>query len=127
MGSFFSKKEIPKLEFNSRSEAFTYMLAYMLEERGAEPMEAAQKANEFAELFAMNLGIPATVEPPVQGVEKYLQMAEKISDYCDRHPKAVEMVAGAATFLAGLVAGKQISEPTAPVPKIEPIDFNNID
>lgn len=115
------------LQFTSRAEAYAYMLAYLIEEKQEEPLSAAHKANEFAELYAVNMGVPTTQEPQVVGIDKYLQMAEKVGKFCDSHPKATEMLVGAVTFVAGAVAGRQtaIIEPT-PAPPIEPIDFNNL-
>ena len=125
--AFFGKKEVKPLQFASRSEAFAYMLAYQIEEKNVDPMEAATKANEFAELFANNMGLPSKIEPPVNGVDKYIQMAEKIGNYCDQHPKAVDMLVGAATFFAGIVAGKKIDAEPMAVSSVEPVDFNKLE
>lgn len=126
----FSKKESPTLRFTSRAEAFAYMLAYQMEEKKADPMEAAKKANEFADIFATNMGIPTKTEPPAEGVEKYIKMAEKIGDYCDQHPRAIEFLTGAVTFAAGLFSGKAVSgQPSVQESVIpsEKIDFNQLD
>lgn len=48
----FQKKRQPEMNFNTRSEAFNSMLAYLIEEKCLEPMEAARQADEFAEIFA---------------------------------------------------------------------------
>ena len=48
---FQTKKPQTELKFTTRAEAFSYMLMYMTEEKHAEPLEAAQKANEFADIF----------------------------------------------------------------------------
>lgn len=117
------------LQFTSRAEAYAYMLAYLIEEKQEEPLTAAHKANEFAELYAVNMGVPTTQEPQVNGIDKYLQMAEKVGNFCDSHPRATEILIGAVTFVAGVVAGKQvpaIAEPAPAPPPIEPIDFNNL-
>ena len=65
---FQTKKPQTELKFTTRAEAFSYMLMYMTEEKHAEPLEAAQKANEFADIFARNMGIPLKIEPEPQGV-----------------------------------------------------------
>ena len=70
-------------------------------------MEAAQKANEFADIFAKNMGIPLKIEPEPQGVDKYLSMATKIANYIEEHPKVVEYGVPALTFVAGLFTGKK--------------------
>ena len=82
----------------------------MTEEKHAEPLEAAQKANEFADIFARNMGIPLKIEPEPQGVDKYLSMATKIANYIEEHPKVVEYGVPALTFVAGLFTGKKVEQ-----------------
>ena len=129
MYSMFSKKEEARtMTFSTRAEAFAYMLSYQLNEKKAEPMEAAKRANEFAEIFAQNMGIPTNVEPPPQGVEKVIKSVDKVMCYCEEHPKVVDYLVGAVTFAAGLFTQKAVNEePPAPKPNYEPIDFDKID
>lgn len=140
MRMFQAKRTQTELKFTTRAEAFSYMLMYMTEEKHADPLEAAQRANEFADIFAKNMGIPLKVEPEPQGVDKYLSMATKIANYIEEHPKVVEYGIPALTFVAGLVTGKKAEQiaddnmfsATQPIsdgcqqPKHEPIDFDNI-
>ena len=107
---FQSKKPQTELKFTTRAEAFSYMLMYMTEEKHADPLEAAQKANEFADIFAKNMGIPLKIEPEPQGVDKYLSMATKIANYIEEHPKVVEYGVPALTFVAGLFTGKKVEQ-----------------
>lgn len=52
MGLFDKSTNLPThISFSTRSEAFTYMLNYLMSEKKMEPMEAAKQANEFAEIF----------------------------------------------------------------------------
>lgn len=111
------------MQFTTRAEAFAYMLKYQLEEKRAEPMVAAEKANEFADIFAKNLGVP---DVPVKGVDKYMQMANKVVCYCEEHPKILEYAAGAATFLVGAIVGKK-SEQNDEMPPQQSIDFDKIE
>lgn len=115
------------MQFITRSEAFTYMLRWQLEERKADPMEAAERANQFAEIFAKNTGVPNKIEPEPKGVDKYMQMAEKVVCYCDEHPRVIEYVTGAATFLVGLIAGKKLEHNNDITPQQQPIDFDKLD
>ena len=126
--ALFSKKEVQQPTFASRADAFAYMLAFQLD-KNEDPMEAAVKANEFAEIYAKNMGLPQKIEPPVNGVDKYIQMAEKVGDYCEKHPKAANILVGAATFFAGIIAGKKVDNEPTPTQNIiaEPIDFNKLD
>lgn len=125
----FNRKQEPKtMSFSTRSEAFAYMLNYQLTEKKADPMEAAKKANEFAEIFAQNMGIPTSVEPPPQGVDKVIKSVDKVMCYCEEHPKVVDYLVGAVTFAAGLITQRKVdNEPQPPVQKHEPLDFDNID
>ena len=119
----FSKKEID-LKFSTRADAFAYMLAHQLE-KGKDPMEAAKQADDFANIFATNMGLPIQVEPDVKGIEKYLKEADKIACYCEEHPRLVEFVTGALTFAVGAIFGKKESQPE-PKP-IEKVEFDKID
>lgn len=129
--SMFQQKKQTELKFTTRSEAFSYMLMYMTEEKHADPLEAAKKANEFADIFAQNMGIPLRTEPEPKGVDKYLSMATKIADYIEEHPKVVEYGIPAITFVAGLFAGKKVEQaeqPTfsSPLQQKDNIDFDKI-
>lgn len=60
MMSIFYKK--PKeLKFSTRAEAFNYMLSFLVEEKNVPPLDAAKQANEFAEIFATNMGLPLVI------------------------------------------------------------------
>lgn len=111
MGLFDKTSRLPThINFSSRAEAFTYMLNYLLNEKKMEPMQAAEQANQFAEIFAVNMGIPLKVEPQPKGVDKYISMAEKIGGYIEAHPKVVEYGIPAITFIAGLFTGKKVEQ-----------------
>lgn len=118
-------KDMPR--FTSRAEAFGYMLAYQMEEKKADPMEAAQRANEFADIIAKNNGLPDAEIPRKEGVEKYLDGANKVICFCEQHPKAVDIITGAATFVLGIFAGKGIAENKEEHPKREKIDFESVE
>lgn len=122
------KVDTKELHFATRSEAFAYMLRWQIEEKHADPMEAAEKANQFADIFAQNMGVPAKIEPEPKGVDKVIQMADKVVCYCDEHPKVVEYVTGAATFLVGLIAGKKLEQSSehTPPPPVQPVNFDEL-
>lgn len=119
--------EVPK-SFESRADAFNYMLRYQLEEKKEEPLDAAKKANEFAEIFATNMGIPLIVEPEKIGIDKYLAMADKLASWIERNPKVVEYGVPAITGLAGLLVGKKIEQAEDKHENVvhEEIDFDKI-
>ena len=122
---FGDKKEKPDLKFSTRAEAFAYMLAFQLD-KGKDPMEAAKQANEFADIFAVNMGIPTNREPQPEGVDKYLVSINKVVCYCEEHPKLLDFITGAITFAAGTFFGKKRDDKAEP-PRIEPIDLSKLD
>lgn len=130
--AIFSKTTAPDKmpgNFASRAEAFAYMYAWLLDKNN-DPLIAAQKANEFADIYANNMALPNNVQPKAEGIDKYIQMADKISDYCDKHPKVTELLLGAVSFVGGLLVAKTTnnqphSTPT-PSQQYEPIDFENV-
>lgn len=121
---WFDKKEVPR--FSSRQDAFAYMLAYQLD-KGKDPMDAAKQADEFAGIFAKNMGLPQEVEPSKEGIDKYIAVVDKVACYCEQHPRTVDFVTGALTFVVGAFAGKKIEQASEPKPPGEPIDFDKID
>lgn len=114
------------LQFSTRADAFAYMLKYQLEEKKAEPLDAAEKANQFADILVANMGIPDRIEPPKQGVDKAIEVIDKAVCYCDEHPRILEFLTGAATFAVGLISGRKSTQ-QAPLPLTEKINFNEID
>lgn len=123
---FGDKKEKTVPRFVTRAEAFAYMLAYQLE-RGREPMDAAKQANEFADIFAQNMGLPTNLDPPPEGVDRYLVQINKVVNYCEEHPKVTEFVTGAATFFLGTVFGRKTEQGhSEPPPPVTPIDPNQL-
>ena len=122
---FGDQKEKLDLKFSTRAEAFAYMLAFQLD-KGKDPMEAAKQANEFADIFAVNMGIPTNREPQPEGVDKYLVSINKVVCYCEEHPKLLDFITGAITFAAGTFFGKKIDDKAEP-PRIEPIDLSKLD
>lgn len=124
--SFFKREEVRVPCFASRAEAFAFALQNELSE-GKAPLEAAKKADEFASIFATNLGLPERATPQPEGIDKYLTAIDKVSVYIDEHPKLIELAVPVVSFVAGLfTAKKECSTPAPPKLKKESIDFENI-
>lgn len=120
------KKPVQVPTFTTRGEAFAYMLQAQLSD-GIDPMTSAQRANEFADIFAKNMNLPEKVEPKPKGVDGILATIDKVSVWVDAHPKVVDMIVPTVTFIAGLFTAKAV-EPSSPPPPInEPIDFDNVE
>jgi hypothetical protein len=121
-----TKEKVSMPNFSTRAEAFAYMLQLQLAD-GVEPMAASKKADEFAEVFARNMQLPEYVEPEPQGLDKALATIDKVSEWIDAHPKAVELVVPTITFIAGLFTAKATTSSPPPIIHHDPIDFNNVE
>lgn len=131
MSVFSYKRKSFETNFRSREEAFSAMLAYLIEEEKKEPMIAAKEANEFAEIFAVNMGLPTKVEPERKGYEKVMYYVKETTTMIKENPEIVNLLVPAATFIAGLFTGKKVeqnAEQTAQPqqPEQPPIDFDKV-
>lgn len=132
MSVFSYKKKSFETNFRSREEAFSAMLAYLIEEEKKQPMEAAKQANEFAEIFAVNMGLPTKAEPEKKGYDKIMYYMKETTTFVKENPQIVEYIVPAVTFIAGLFTGKnsqqeqpqQMQQPQQP-PQ-EPINFDEV-
>lgn len=108
------------------------MLAYLIEEKKREPMEAAKEANEFAEIFAVNMGLPTKIEPERKGYDKAVYYVKETVKLVKENPEIVNIVVPAVTFIAGLFTGKstvannQQHEQPQVQPNHEPINFDEV-
>lgn len=131
MSVFSYKRKSFETNFRSREEAFSAMLAYLIEEEKKEPMLAAKEANEFAEIFAINMGLPTKVEPERKGYEKVMYYVKETTTMIKENPEIVNLLVPAATFIAGLFTGKKVEQNTEQTaqpqqPAQPPIDFDNV-
>lgn len=131
MSVFSYKRKSFETNFRSREEAFSAMLAYLIEEEKKEPMIAAKEANEFAEIFAVNMGLPTKVEPERKGYEKVMYYVKETTTLIKENPEIVNLLVPAATFIAGLFTGKKVEQNTEQTaqpqqPEQPPIDFDKV-
>lgn len=117
MGLFDTKKNPLELQgFRTRRDAFSAMLQYLINEKSIEPMEAAKQADEFANLFAKNMGLPERIESPKTGIDLWLANLEKASAWAEKNPKIIEIgkpiLTGAFSALLGAFAGAKINQDT---------------
>lgn len=110
---------IPK--FNSRAEAFDYMLASLCE-KGVDIMDAAQKAEAFAEIVAKNRSLP---EAPKNFVAQCMDMLKQVAEVKQQYPEAWEIVSGVLGGVVGVIAGTKVAE-AEEEQNAEPIDFDNL-
>lgn len=131
MSVFNYTRKTFETKFRSREEAFSAMLAYLIEEEKKDPMLAAKEANEFAEIFAVNMGLPTKVEPERKGYEKVMYYVKETTTMIKENPEIVNLLVPAATFIAGLFTGKKVEQNTEQQaqpqqPAQPPIDFDNV-
>lgn len=125
----FNKKKPIETSFATRADAFNAMLAMRLDQ-GDDPLEAAEKADRFADIYAKNNGVPDQPKPELKGVDNIIFNIDKVVSYAESHPKIIEFLTGAITFGVGLFAGNKTaqanSQPEPPKEEQPPIDFDNI-
>ena len=112
----FGKKVIP--EFTSKSQAFDYMFS-LLVDKGKDMMDAAQQANNFAELIAQNKKLPDIPPKPLTPLEQGLNFVKQVSTIKTENPDIWEMLTSVAGGLVSTIAGTGA--------KLEDPPFNDID
>lgn len=131
MSVFSYKKKSFETNFRSREEAFSAMLAYLIEEEKKNPMQAAKEANEFAEIFAINMGLPTKIEPERKGYDKIVYYVKETATLVKENPEIVNLLVPTVTFIAGLFTGKKVENNSQPAPQPEeqkePIDFDKVE
>lgn len=129
--SIFNKREITIPKFETRSEAYSFALQHFVEEERMSLTEASEKANQFAETFAKNMGLPLKHVPPPTGMDKFMDNVSKITIYLEKNPKIVEYAVPALTFLVGLFTGNKTADHNCPPPDLpkpnKDFDINNLD
>ena len=122
---FNSKSERKTPTFKSRAEAFNYMFAELYE-NGADPLNAAERANSFADIVATNLGLPAEPEKPQSMVEKTITIVKQVAVIKKDYPEVWDLVVGAIGGVIGAVAGVKATEPAEQEEERTPLDFENM-
>lgn len=121
---FNKSNDKPVPTFESRSEAFDYMFTKMCE-RGADMMDAAEKANKFADIIAKNKALPDAPAKPQTVIEKGACYLKQVVEIKRDYPEVWDLAAGAIGGLIGAFAGSKSIEDDEE--KEEPLDFNNIE
>lgn len=128
MGIFFSEKR-PLPTFQSREQAFDYMFADLVD-KGEDMMDAAERANKFADIITLNKGLPTATPKPQNGVAKAVGFVKEILVIKQESPEVWDLVTGAA---GGLISGltllasrKDPSPPPTPT-EAEKINFDELE
>ena len=105
----FDKNKIQVPNFNSRSEAFDYMFTRMCE-KGADLMDAAERANSFADIIAKNKSLPDAPAAPKGVIETGLGYLKEIVVIKNEYPEVWDLAAGAIGGLIGAFAGAKTAQ-----------------
>jgi hypothetical protein len=125
---FGSKSDRKVPVFKSRAEAFNYMFAELYE-NGADPINAAERANSFADIISSNLGLPAEPEKPKGMIEQGVNMVKQIVVIKKEYPEVWDLIVGAIGGVIGAVAGTKSANLNDDVQDAEPVplDFENME
>jgi nitrate reductase alpha subunit len=107
--------------FNSRAQAFDFMLS-QLAAQGVDLMEAAQKAEAFAEIVSKNRALP---DKPQGMVQKALGTIKEVSEIKRDYPEMWDIVTGLLGGVVGVFAGTKAAENSAE-DEVHPLDFDNM-
>lgn len=124
----FEKKSDRKVPvFKSRAEAFNYMFTELYE-NGADPINAAERANSFADIISTNLGLPSEPEKPKSMVEQGINMIKQVVVIKKEYPEVWDLIVGAIGGIIGAVAGnKAASSDDVQDVQPTPMDFENME
>ena len=122
---FNTKPDRKTPTFKSRAEAFNYMFAELYE-NGADPLNAAERANSFADIVATNLGLPKEPEKPQSMVEKTITIVKQVAVVKKEYPEVWDLVAGAIGGLIGAFTGVKAAQPEEQEEARTPLDFENM-
>ena len=98
-----------------------------LYENGADPINAAERANSFADIISSNLGLPVEPEKPKSIIEQGVNVVKQVVVIKKEYPEVWDLVVGAIGGVIGAVAGTKAALPDEPDEEREPIDFNNLE
>ena len=119
--SFVKPKEIPS--FTSRSEAFDYLFADLVE-RGRDMIEAAEQAERFADIVAKNKKLPDTPPKEMNALDKGIGYVKQMAALKKENPEIWDMVTGA---LGGVIGGFSGGGVAIEEPVVKDIDFERLD
>ena len=125
---FGSKSDRKVPVFKSRAEAFNYMFAELYE-NGADPINAAERANSFADIISSNLGLPVEPEKPKSIIEQGVNVVKQVVVIKKEYPEVWDLVVGAIGGVIGAVAGTKAAGENDDVQEVQPtpLDFDNME
>lgn len=123
---FGTKSDRKTPVFKSRAEAFNYMFSELYES-GADPINAAERANSFADIISTNLGLPNEPEKPKSMIEQGVNMVKQVVVIKKEYPEVWDLIVGAIGGVIGAFAGNKAANDDEQ--DIEPasLDFENME
>lgn len=121
----FSKNKVEVPNFNSRSEAFDYMFTQMCD-KGADLMDAAERANSFADIIAKNKSLPDAPPAPKNIVETGIGYLKQIVVIKNEYPEVWDLATGAIGGLIGAFAGAKAAQED-PQDDRPPVNFDELE
>ena len=89
---------------------------------GEDMMEAAKKAEQFAEIIGKNRELP---QVPKKFMEQCMDFMKQVAEVKRDYPEMWEVAGGIVTGVVGLFAGTKVVESVEEQPA-EPLDFDNM-
>lgn len=109
-------------EFTSRAAAFDYMLATLIG-KGEDIMEAAEKAETFADIVCRNRALP---DKPMNFIQKCIGTLKEVSEVKREYPEMWDIVSGVLGGVVGILAGSKASNEGKDDEPVQPLDFDNM-
>ena len=98
-----------------------------LYENGADPINAAERANSFADIISTNLGLPKEPEKPKSMVEQGVNMVKQVVIIKKEYPEVWDLIVGALGGVIGAVAGNKAASDDVQDVQPTPLDFENME
>lgn len=109
--------------FKSKADAFDYMFATLCEQ-GIDMMEAAKKAEQFANIVAKNRSLP---DVPKNFVGQCMDVVKQVTTIKKDYPEAWDIISNLASGVFGAVIGTNAVKSEDEEPLAEPIDFDKLE
>lgn len=109
--------------FKSKADAFDYMFATLCEQ-GIDMMEAAKKAEQFANIVAKNRSLP---DVPKNFVGQCMDVVKQVTTIKKDYPEAWDIISNLASGVFGAVIGTNAVKLEDEEPLAEPIDFDKLE
>lgn len=114
-------KTIPT--FKSKADAFDYMFATLCEQE-IDMMDAAKKAEQFANIVAKNRSLP---DAPKNLVGQCVDVVKQVSSIRKDYPEAWDIISNLASGVFGALLGANATKLDDDESLAEPIDFDNLE